>query len=174
MVGSAHHVCASRSHVNIIIDMQVLRISLRYHHINDEPALRSHAMVNTCYTSMHHFIYLSHGKRAAFLSHVSPRGLRGLPLRPRILRVPSTNVGNNHSKPHIKQNKSVLQIEVIFFLDLSRHKKNTWSFSQEIWIIKDFWIGERSNRWPLIKPTEIFLLKMSGGTHLTEKDFRNI
>ena len=63
---------------------------------------------STCYSSMHQFICSSHGQRAACLAHVSPRGLRGLPIRPRILRIPSTNVGNNHSKPHIKQNKSVL------------------------------------------------------------------
>ena len=65
---------------------------------------------STCYSSMHQFICLSHGQRAACLAHVSPRGLRGLPLQLRILCLLASIVGNNHSKPHIKQNKSILKI----------------------------------------------------------------
>ena len=60
---------------------------------------------STCYSSMHQFICSSHGQRAACLAHVSPQGLRGLSLHLRILHLPSTIVGNNHSKPHSNQNK---------------------------------------------------------------------
>ena len=42
---------------------------------------------NTNYTSMQQCLCSSHGQRAACLAHVSPRGLRGLPLRLLIFRL---------------------------------------------------------------------------------------
>ena len=56
---------------------------------------------------------------------ISPRGLRGLPVQLRVLRLPVTIVGNTTVCHRASGNKSAIKMEVIFFLDIFGHKKNT-------------------------------------------------